>query len=185
MDLCSNRKTRSRMTTVDELCVRPEVPTAMRRTLDDAEALSVVGGAVPVPAAEFARRAFRYTLDPLANPVKEVMDAFPSVRAMPPMLGIFNDIPAHQMRDDEVQSWARAETMASTGRRGRSFLKTSSALLSPSLTPALCACCSTHAGRRARQMRCCFATACSPCSGCTERRSRSTAMPSSWGRELR
>lgn len=63
---------------------------------------------MPVGVHEFARRAYLYALDPSRNPVKDVMDAFPSVRATPPMLGIFNDIPAEKMREDEVMSWAKA-----------------------------------------------------------------------------
>ena len=34
--------------------------------------------------------------------MKEVQDATSSVREMPPVLGIFNDIPSHKLREDEV-----------------------------------------------------------------------------------
>lgn len=71
-------------------------------------ALSVIGGELPVTVQELAKRAYLYTLDPLRNPVKEVYDASSSVSEMPPMLGIFNDIPTHKMREDEVAAWARA-----------------------------------------------------------------------------
>jgi len=92
---------------VDGLHVRPPVIPALARRLDGS-ALSAVGGRLPVPTSEFAARAYRHALDPLRNPLKEVMDAFTSVWAMPPMLGIFNDIAADKMREDEVKSWARA-----------------------------------------------------------------------------
>lgn len=118
----------------------------------DKTALGVVGGAVPLAAEEFARRAYLYQKNPLRNTVKEVMDAFSRVEGCffatkkekaekasnlfrvfispsffflsfllsfflflvrvptdtPPMLGIFNDIPWHKIREDEVQSWAKA-----------------------------------------------------------------------------
>lgn len=93
--------------TVDGYLVHPEPTPGLQRHIEPT-ALSVVGGRVPINVHEFARRAYLYALDPLRNPVKEVMDAFPSVRAMPPMLGIFNDIPADKMREDEVMAWAKA-----------------------------------------------------------------------------
>jgi len=93
--------------TVDGYLVHPETPSALQRQIKPT-ALSVVGGCVPISVHEFARRAYLYALDPLQNPIKEVMDTFPSVRTMPPMLGIFNDIPANKMREDEVMSWAKA-----------------------------------------------------------------------------
>lgn len=71
-------------------------------------ALELVGGTVPLQTTEFARRAYAAVLNPGYNPVKEVMDMFPNVRDMPPMLGIFNDIPSHLLREDEVHSWAKA-----------------------------------------------------------------------------
>lgn len=71
-------------------------------------ALAVVGGEVPVTTAEFARRAYAYVMNPQYNPLKEVMDAHSNVKRIPPMLGIFNDIPWHNLREDEVHSWAKA-----------------------------------------------------------------------------
>ena len=59
-------------------------------------------------AAQLARRAYKHALDPNRNPIKAAMDAASSVRAMPPMLGLFNDIPAGKLREDEAQSWALA-----------------------------------------------------------------------------
>ena len=71
-------------------------------------ALEAVGGSLPVGVHELARRAYAYTLDPLANPVKALMDEFSSVEQMPPMLGVFNDIERSRMREDEVLAWAKA-----------------------------------------------------------------------------
>lgn len=71
-------------------------------------ALSLIGGAWPVPTEEFALRAYLHALNPLRNPLKEAMDASDSVRSTPPSLGIFSDIPWHQLRESEVHSWARA-----------------------------------------------------------------------------
>lgn len=93
--------------TVDGYLVRPSLPANMTRRIGT-EALSVVGGEIPVGVHELARRAYAYALDPLRNPVKEVMDASSSIATTPPMLGIFNDIPVHKMREDEVRCWARA-----------------------------------------------------------------------------
>jgi len=69
---------------------------------------SAVGGVLPVPTEELAQRAYNYHLNPLRSPLKAVLDAHPSVAETPPLMGIFNDIPAHLMREDEVQAWARA-----------------------------------------------------------------------------
>lgn len=92
---------------VDGYLVRPlPMPTLARKI--GRTALSVIGGELPVTVQELAKRAYLYTLDPLRNPVKEVYDASSSVSEMPPMLGIFNDIPTHKMREDEVAAWARA-----------------------------------------------------------------------------
>jgi len=77
-----------------------------RREIDTA--VSVVGGEIPVTTAEFARRAYAFVMNPQYNPVKEVMDTCPNVGQTPPMLGIFNDIPWHNLREDEVHSWAKA-----------------------------------------------------------------------------
>eukprot|EP00929_Paragymnodinium_shiwhaense_P053523 TRINITY_DN26796_c0_g1_i1.p1 TRINITY_DN26796_c0_g1~~TRINITY_DN26796_c0_g1_i1.p1 ORF type:complete len:360 (-),score=70.06 TRINITY_DN26796_c0_g1_i1:81-1160(-) len=92
---------------VDGYELHPQPVEALRREFDGT-ALSVVGGSLPLTAQEFARRAYLFHLDPLRNPVKEVMDAYDSVLDLPPMLAIFNDIPAHKMREDEVMSWAKA-----------------------------------------------------------------------------
>ena len=70
--------------------------------------VAAVGGSLPVSAEEFARRAYCAVANPQYNPMKEVMDMCDSVAAMPPMLGIFNDIPGHKLREDEVNSWAKA-----------------------------------------------------------------------------
>ncbi|CAE7826175.1 sec1 [Symbiodinium sp. CCMP2592] len=92
---------------VDGYLVRPlPIPILARKI--GRTALSVIGGELPVTVQELAKRAYLYTLDPLRNPVKEVYDASSSVLEMPPMLGIFNDIPTHKMREDEVAAWARA-----------------------------------------------------------------------------
>ena len=92
---------------VDGYLVRPlPIPILARKI--GRTALSVIGGELPVNVQELAKRAYLYTLDPLRNPVKEVYDASSSVLEMPPMLGIFNDIPTHKMREDEVAAWARA-----------------------------------------------------------------------------
>merc|ERR1719482_2154113 len=103
--LTDGKDTRNSMKrTVDGYLVHPEPVIAMQRQFRPT-ALSAIGGSLPVNVHEFARRAYLYALDPLRNPVKEVMDAFSSVRQMPPMLGIFNDIPADKMREDEVMNW--------------------------------------------------------------------------------
>jgi hypothetical protein len=101
----------------------------MARLLTEKTALAVVGGTLPLAAEEFAQRAYRYHINPLRNPAKEVMDAFGgAVADIPPMLGMFNDIPCHKLREDEVQSWAKAgfswvvndgEHTSSDGRYGR------------------------------------------------------------------
>ena len=92
---------------VDGYLVRPAPAPALAREVGKT-ALSVVGGELPVPVQELAKRAYLYTLDPLRNPVKQVYDASASVLEMPPLLGIFNDIPTHKMREDEVVAWARS-----------------------------------------------------------------------------
>ena len=80
---------------------------ALTRDFSVATATGVLGG-VPMNTAEFARRAYLYTANPLRNPFKEVLDAYPTVQACPPMFGIFNDIPWHKLREDEVAAWAKA-----------------------------------------------------------------------------
>jgi hypothetical protein len=71
-------------------------------------ALEAIGGALPVPAEEFARRAYEYTMNPCRNPLKAVMDRFATVAETPPFLGIVNDIPWYQFRESEAHAWARA-----------------------------------------------------------------------------
>lgn len=96
-----------------------------------ARALDVVGGSCPLNTAEFALRSYLYTMNTLRNPLKEVMDAYGDVRKTPPMLGIFSDIPWHQIRESEVHAWARAgftwvvcdgEHSQNEGRYGREQL---------------------------------------------------------------
>jgi len=67
----------------------------------------LVGG-VPVSTKEFASRASKYVMNPQRNPVKEALDSYDNVLKVPPMLGIFNDIPWHKLREDEAHAWARA-----------------------------------------------------------------------------
>ena len=67
-----------------------------------------LGGSVPLKTEEFANRAFKYTLNPLRNPVKEIMDKCSSVEDTPPFLGIFNDIPWNKFRENEAHAWAKA-----------------------------------------------------------------------------
>ena len=67
-----------------------------------------LGGGVPLKTEEFANRAFKYTLNPLRNPVKEIMDRCSSVEDTPPFLGIFNDIPWNKFRENEAHAWAKA-----------------------------------------------------------------------------
>lgn len=81
-----------------------ETPAAESR----ATAIGVLGGDLPLKTAEFAKRAFAYAENPGRNPVKAIMDMFASVEAMPPLLGIFNDIPWHKFRENEAHAWARA-----------------------------------------------------------------------------
>ncbi len=72
------------------------------------EALSQADPSVPLSVEAFADRAYRTARNPLRNPVKEIMDAAPSVEETPPMLGIFNDIPWHRYRESEAHAWAQA-----------------------------------------------------------------------------
>jgi len=62
----------------------------------------------PLNTETFADRAQAYTLNPNRNPLKEVFDRAPSVEESPPLLGIFNDIPWHNFRENEAHAWARA-----------------------------------------------------------------------------
>jgi 2-keto-3-deoxy-L-rhamnonate aldolase RhmA len=72
------------------------------------KAIEALGGVLPLTAEAFARRAYAYALNPLRNPLKEILDQCPSVEATPPLLGIFNDVPWHKLRETEVHAWAKA-----------------------------------------------------------------------------
>ncbi|MFA6109890.1 MAG: hypothetical protein WDA75_14080 [Candidatus Latescibacterota bacterium] len=72
------------------------------------KAIEALGGALPLTAEVFARRAYAYALNPLRNPLKEILDQCPSVETTPPLLGIFNDVPWHKLRETEVHAWAKA-----------------------------------------------------------------------------
>jgi len=75
----------------------------------EATAAGVCGGHVaPLTTDEVATRAYLYAANPLRNPFKEVLDRFDTVEKTPPMFGIFNDIPWHKLREDEVKAWANA-----------------------------------------------------------------------------
>jgi len=67
-------------------------------------ALASVGGSIPLTAEQFAQRAYKGTLNPLLNPMKAVLDASTSVRDTPPLLGIFIDIPARNLRNDDLEA---------------------------------------------------------------------------------
>ena len=56
---------------VDGILVRPQCAPGMERVVGKT-ALSVVGGTVPLPQHEVARRAYHYALDPMQNPIKQV-----------------------------------------------------------------------------------------------------------------
>jgi 2-keto-3-deoxy-L-rhamnonate aldolase RhmA len=71
-------------------------------------AIEAIGGNLPLNAEEFARRAHAYTLNPSRNPLKEILDQCASVAETPPLLGIFNDVPWHQFRENEGHAWAKA-----------------------------------------------------------------------------
>jgi 2-keto-3-deoxy-L-rhamnonate aldolase RhmA len=77
---------------------------ALSPSLDDHS----VAPSRPLTSNHFADRAYRTALNPLRNPVKEVMDRSASVEETPPMLGIFNDIPWSTFRESEAHAWARA-----------------------------------------------------------------------------
>jgi len=70
--------------------------------------MSEILGGVPISTSEFASRASKYVMNPQRNPVKEILDKYEDVLKCPPLLGIFNDIPVHKLREDEVHAWARA-----------------------------------------------------------------------------
>jgi len=71
-------------------------------------ALDAIGGNRPLQTEEYARRAHAFVMNPQRNAVKAVQDEYDSVAATPPLLGIFNDVPWYQVREDEAHSWARA-----------------------------------------------------------------------------
>ena len=71
-------------------------------------ALDALGGNRPLQTEEFARRAHAFVMNPQRNPVKEILDSSESFEATPPLLGIFNDVPWYQVREDETHSWAKA-----------------------------------------------------------------------------
>lgn len=71
-------------------------------------AIEAIGGRRPLTAESFADRAWKTALNPLRNPVKEIMDLCPSVEKTPPVLGIFNDVPRHRFRESEAHAWAKA-----------------------------------------------------------------------------
>ena len=71
-------------------------------------AIEAIGGNRPLKAEEFARRAYAQALNPGRNPLKEILDQAESVEKTPPLLGIFNDIPWHQFRENEAHAWAKA-----------------------------------------------------------------------------
>ncbi|MCE2450848.1 MAG: hypothetical protein J4F35_21610 [Candidatus Latescibacteria bacterium] len=72
------------------------------------DAIAAIGGSRPLKAEEFARRAYNYALNPARNPLKETLDQCESVAKTPPLLGGFNDVPWHKLRDAEVHAWAKA-----------------------------------------------------------------------------
>ena len=71
-------------------------------------ALEAIGGQCPLRTDEFAKRAYAYAANPRRNPLKEVLDAAKSFESTPPLLGIFNDVSWHKLREDEVHAWAKA-----------------------------------------------------------------------------
>ena len=72
------------------------------------DAIEAIGGSRPLTKEEFARRAHAYALNPARNPLKEILDQHDSVEKTPPLLGGFNDVPWHKLREAEVHSWAKA-----------------------------------------------------------------------------
>jgi 2-keto-3-deoxy-L-rhamnonate aldolase RhmA len=71
-------------------------------------ALDAIGGDRPPKAEEFARRAYAHALNPNQNPVRRIMCQAESFEKTPPLLGIFNDIAWHQLRESDVHAWASA-----------------------------------------------------------------------------
>ena len=72
------------------------------------KAIDALGGQLPLRSEQFAERAYACALNPLRNPLKEIMDQCSSVEETPPVLGIFNDIPWHKFRESEAHAWAKA-----------------------------------------------------------------------------
>jgi 2-keto-3-deoxy-L-rhamnonate aldolase RhmA len=72
------------------------------------KAMEAIGGSLPLRAEQFAARAYAAALNPLSNPVKSILDKFPSIEKTPPLLGIFNDISWQKFREAEAHAWARA-----------------------------------------------------------------------------
>lgn len=70
--------------------------------------IEAIGGKRPLSAEVLAERAYNYYKNPRRNPLKEILDEAESFEKTPPVLGIFNDIPWHKLREDEVLSWAKA-----------------------------------------------------------------------------
>ena len=71
-------------------------------------AIEAIGGSRPLTPEVFAKRAYDSALNPLRNPLKEIMDRCGSVEETPPVLGIFNDVPWHRFRESEAHAWAKA-----------------------------------------------------------------------------
>lgn len=63
---------------------------------------------LPITTKDFAERAYAFTMNPNRNPLKEMLDSALSFEKTPPLLGIFNDIPWHKIRESEVHAWASA-----------------------------------------------------------------------------
>ena len=72
------------------------------------DAIEAIGGSRPLSAEVFAQRAYDYALNPTRNSLKAILDQSESVEKTPPLLGGFNDIPWHKLREAEVHSWAKA-----------------------------------------------------------------------------
>ena len=71
-------------------------------------AVEAIGGSRPLQAEEFARRAHAHALTPTRNPLKEILDQASSHEETAPLLGMFNDVPWHQFRENEAHAWAKA-----------------------------------------------------------------------------
>ena len=71
-------------------------------------AIEAIGGSRPLETEEFARRAHAQAMNPNRNSVKEGFDRAASVEEAAPVLGLFNDIPWYQFRENEAHAWAKA-----------------------------------------------------------------------------